>query len=105
MLSKILDTLKNFFNSFLGNFFKKEFKAKEFGIWLKELRESKKMSLRRVAKLSLKSGVEFSYGYVHRLEKGLIKNPDVELVSSVLNALEVGSQEEIRSILKSYNLD
>lgn len=99
MLKKLFEKLYNK----LQDIFKKEFKAEEFGAYLRDLRESQNLSLRRVAKLGEQKGVDFSYGYVHRLEKGLIKNPDSELVRGVLSALNV-DPSEITVILKRYDL-
>lgn len=94
--------LERLFN-FLQDIFKKQFKAQEFGLYIKELRKSKKLSLRRVSKLGFELGVDFSYGYVHRLEKGLIKRPDIDLVSGVLRSLGV-ADSDIVLILKKYDL-
>lgn len=62
----------------------KEFKDLDFGQKIKSLREDKKLSQGKLAKIS---GV--SVAEICRIEKGERKNPSINLVNKLLKGLEV----------------
>ena len=67
-----------------------------FGMWLKEKRKEKKLTLQALSNIS---GV--SAGYINRLEKGERRAPSIQILEKLSKALDISLQD----ILKKLNLN
>lgn len=72
------------------------------GLWLKGLREDRKLSLRELGQRS-----EVDHAYIHRLETGVKEGPSADVLDKLTQALAASKRDcdVLRQLVRQSNVD